>query len=230
MPDKVRVMILEDHQSIVDGYIFRLSGNPHIEVALTLSRGDELEAAMRKHRTDVLILDVQVPVSEGNQNSYPILHVIPQLIQQYPDLAVLVISMHSERGLIRAVMDAGASGYILKDDHKAIRELANIILSIAAGGIYLSEKAKGVFTKDRSAAVDEPLSARMMQVISLCAAYPDSKTAELAEMMKVANSTVRNLLSSAYIRLGVGNRAAAIARARQLGIIPVEIPAPTQSS
>jgi two-component system nitrate/nitrite response regulator NarL len=228
MADKIRVMILDDHQSIVDGYIYRLSGNSKIEVALTLSHGDELETALRAHPTDVLILDVQVPVSEENQNSYPILHVIPQLIQLYPDLAILVISMHAERGLIRAVMDAGASGYILKDDHKAIRELGNVILSIAGGGIYLSEKARIIFIKNRDAVTEEPLSARMLEIISLCAAYPNSKTAELAQMMKVANSTVRNLLSTAYIRMGVRNRAAAIAKARQLGIIPVDAPAPQQ--
>lgn len=226
MPDKIRVMILEDHQSIVDGYVFRLSGHPQIEVALTLSHGGELEAALKAHPTDVLILDVQVPVSEENQNSYPILHVIPKLIQQYSDLAVLVISMHAERGLIHAVMDAGASGYILKDDHRTIRELASIILSIAGGGIFLSEKAKNIYIRNRDAVLDEPLSARMREVISLCAAYPNSKTAELAEKMKVANSTVRNLLSNAYMRLGVGNRAAAIAKARQMGIIPVDTPVP----
>lgn len=228
MPQKIRVMILEDHQSIVDGYIYRLSGNPQIEVALTLSHGDELEAALKAHPTDVLILDVQVPVSEENQNSYPILHVIPRLIQQYSDLAVLVISMHAERGLIRAVMEAGANGYILKDDHRSIRELGNVIQSIAGGGIYLSEKARVIFTKDRDAAVEEPLSARMLEIISLCAAYPNSNTAELAQKMMVANSTVRNLLSNAYIRLGVRNRSAAIARARQMGIIPVDTPAPQQ--
>jgi two-component system nitrate/nitrite response regulator NarL len=227
--DKIRVTILEDHQSIVDGYRYRLSGNPQIEVALTLAHGDELEAALKAHPTDVLILDVQVPVSEENSNSYPILHVIPTLIQQYPDLTVLVISMHAERGLIRAVMDAGASGYILKDDQKSIRELGNIILSIASGGIFLSEKVRGIYFKNRDAAAEEPLSTRMLEVISLCAAYPNSKTAELAEKMKVANSTVRNLLSSAYIRLGVHTRAAAIARARQLGIIPHDPPAPHSS-
>jgi DNA-binding NarL/FixJ family response regulator len=226
MPNKIRVMILEDHQSIVDGYLYRLSGNPQIEVALTLAHGDELEDALAAHPTDVLILDVEVPASAENQNSYPILHVVPKLIQKYPDLAILVISMHAERGLIRAMMDAGASGYILKDDQKSIRELGNVILSIAGGGIYLSERARNIYIKNRDAALEEPLSARMLEVISLCAAYPNSKTADLAEMMKVANSTVRNLLSSAYIRLGVRNRAAAITKARQLGIIPADSPVP----
>jgi DNA-binding NarL/FixJ family response regulator len=63
-----------------------------------------------------------------------------------------------------------------------------------------------------------------LEALSLCAAYPHSKTAELARKMKIANSTVRNLLSHAYLKLDVQTRAAAVAKARQLGIITPESP------
>ena len=56
-------------------------------------------------------------------------------------------------------------------------------------------------------------------MLSLCAAYPNSKTAELAGKMKIADSTLRNLLSTVYFKLGVQTRAAAIAKARQMGIL-----------
>jgi ATP/maltotriose-dependent transcriptional regulator MalT len=63
-----------------------------------------------------------------------------------------------------------------------------------------------------------------LEALSLSAAYPDSSTAELARKMLVSNSTVRNLLSGAYIKLDVHNRSAAIAKARQLGLISSEAP------
>ena len=63
------------------------------------------------------------------------------------------------------------------------------------------------------------LTPRQIEVLSLCAAYPDAMTSELAEKLNVANSTIRNLLSSAYLRLGVRSRAAAVARAQQLCLI-----------
>jgi DNA-binding NarL/FixJ family response regulator len=131
--------------------------------------------------------------------------------------------MYAERGLIRAVMEAGASGYILKDDQKAIHDLGNIILSIAAGGVYFSQKAHQIYAKHLSTEKGT-LSGRQLQALSLSAAYPDCTTADLAEKMSVSNSTVRNLLSGAYVKLDVHNRSAAIARARQLGLITRENP------
>ena len=224
MENKISVTILDDHQSIVDGYVFRLSKFPQIEIINTLEYGEELEGALKKQVPDVLILDVNVNVSAENSNNYPIFHVIPDLLQRYPDLAILVISMHNDRSIIRAVMEGGASGYILKDDQRTISELGSVILSIVGGGIYLSEKVRNLYIKNRSAASEEPLTGRQMEALSLCAAYPDHTTERLAQIMNVANSTVRNLLSGAYLRLGVNSRAAAIAKARQLGLIPPDSP------
>ena len=224
MENKISVTILDDHQSIVDGYLFRLSKFPQIEIVDTLGYGQDLEGALKKQVPDVLILDVNVSVSSENSNNYPIFHVIPDLLQRYPDLAILVISMHNDRSIIRAVMEGGASGYILKDDQKTIQELGSVILSIVGGGIYLSEKVRNLYIKNRSAASEEPLTGRQMEALSLCAAYPDHTTERLAQTMNVANSTVRNLLSGAYLRLGVNSRAAAIAKARQLGLIPPDSP------
>ena len=113
-------------------------------------------------------------------------------------------------------MEAGASGYILKDDQATIQDLGNIVLSVAKGGIYFSQKG---FFKHNSSKNEELLTARQLQALSLCVAYPECLTEELAHRMGVSNSTVRNLLSGAYLRLSVHNRAAAIAKARELGII-----------
>ena len=224
MENKISVTILDDHQSIVDGYLFRLSKVPQIEIITTLEYGEDLENALKKQAPDVLILDVNVKVSAENSNNYPIFHVIPDLLQRYPDLAILVISMHNDRSIIRAVMEGGASGYILKDDQRTIQELGSVILSIVSGGIFLSEKVRNLYVKNRSATSEEPLTGRQMEALSLCAAYPDHTTERLAQIMNVANSTVRNLLSGAYLRLGVNSRAAAIAKARQLGLIPPDSP------
>jgi DNA-binding NarL/FixJ family response regulator len=215
MKDKIKLVIMDDHQSVVDGYLYRLSSVSEIEVAATLAYGDELEPALREHPVDVLILDVQVPTSPKNSNPYPILHTIPRLLQLYPDLTILVISMHDERSLIRAIVEAGASGYVLKNDSRRLQELGKWVIAVANGEVCFSDKALKAFVSKR----EEPFSTRQLEALSLCAAYPNSKTAELARKMRIANSTLRNLLSSAYLKLGVQTRAAAIAKARELGII-----------
>lgn len=221
MSNKIRVAILDDHQSIVDGYRFRLGNSHRVTVASALHYGDELESALQNQPADVLLLDIGVPTSSNNPNPYPILHVIPALLQRYPSLVILVISMHIERGLIRAVMDAGASGYILKEDQATLRDLENVIISVHSGGIHLSRKANDILL--RGVDGNEPLlSKRQLEALSLCSAFPDSSTAELANKMSISNSTVRNLLSGAYLKLGVRTRNAAVTKARQLGLISPE--------
>lgn len=215
MKDKLQVLIMDDHQGIVDGYRYRLSMVPGIEVVDILSYGDQLEPALSENPVDVLILDVEVPVSKNNSNSYPILHTIPKLLEQYPDLMILVISVHNEPGLIRAVVDAGATGYILKSDSQRIQELGKWVFRLVNGELCFSERALEVLVGRK----DEPFTPRQLEALSLCAAYPNSKTAELARKMKIADSTLRNLLSTVYFKLGVQTRAAAIDKARQQGIL-----------
>ena len=214
MKEKIRVIIMDDHQSIVDGYLFRLSQVPEIEVTATLSYSEELEPTLQEHPADVLILDVQVPISASNPGPYPILHTIPKLLQLYSDLEILVISMFDDRALVRAVVEAGASGYVLKNDSQIIQQLGKVVLSVANGGVCFSDKVLRALVNKQ-----EDFTARQLEALSLCAAYPNSKTADLARQMKIANSTLRNLLSTVYLKLGVQTRAAAIAKARQMGIL-----------
>lgn len=219
MSNKIRVSILDDHQSIIDGYIHRLSEDSRIMVVAAMSYAEELEPSLAAHPTDVLLLDISVPTASNNPNPYPILYIIPKLLDQYADLSILVITMFNERGLVKSVMEAGASGYILKDNQSIIRNLAHTVLSIANGGIVLSAQAHQLLLRRDLATDSEQLTGRQLEALSLCAAYPDWTTADFADKMSVTNSTIRNLLSSAYLRLGVHTRLAAVTKARDLGII-----------
>lgn len=221
---KIRLAILDDHQGIIDGYLYRLSNAQDIEVVSTLSYGEALEPMLAQVPVDVLLLDVSVPTGPQNANPYPILHMIPKLLQIYPNLEILVVTMYSQRALINSVMEAGASGFILKDDALSIRELAAIIRIVAHGGIHLSQKAHQELMKRSTGNLSQPLSNRQTEALSMCAAYPEADTSQLALRMRVANSTMRNLLSGAYLKLNVRNRAAAVAKARQMGLIPPESP------
>lgn len=224
MGQKIRVAILENHQGIIDGYRFRLEKTSDIEIVATAFSGEALEPLLAQFPIDVLILDVHVPTSPENFNPYPILHVIPRILEVYPRLVILVISMHTQRKLIEAVMDAGASGYILKDDQTSIRDLDSIIRLVAGGGIYMSQSAYQRLEKGRSGGQEPLLTPRQLEALSLCAAYPDMDVEALAAKLFIANSTLRNLLSSTYLKLNVRTRTSAIAKARQLGLIPPDIP------
>lgn len=220
--DIIRVAILEDHQSIIDGYLYRLGQATDIEVVAIATFTVELDRVLNKQKPDVLLLDIFVQTSPENPNFYPILQDIPRWLKKFPKLSILVISMHQTRSLVRAVMDAGASGYILKDDTSTIQELVSVIRSVAKGGVHLSKRVhKYLLTESPD---DALITTRQQQVLSLCAAYPDASTNELADKLGVAPSTLRNLLSTAYLRLDVHNRTAAITKARQLGLITPQDP------
>lgn len=227
MDKKIRVAILDDHISTVEGHTVFLKQDPHIEVVAKMRYGEELEPMLNSNPVDVLLLDLNVFESEKNKNPYPILNLIPKFLQTYANLNILVISMHFERGIIRAVMEAGANGYILKDDQATLSDLGSVVKSIAnGGGIYLSPAAHELYVKSLSSESDKLLSPRQLEALSLCAAYPDYTSAQISEKMKIENSTVRNLLSSAYAKLGVSNRASAIIKAREMGLVTPYPPKP----
>jgi DNA-binding NarL/FixJ family response regulator len=168
----------------------------------------------------VLILDVSVPASKDGHTPYPLFNVLPRIKKEYPSLTILVISMNKQRTLVRAVMDAGAKGYILKDDEQAFLKLGEIVTSVAAGGVYFSQQSYEALTNKPNLNDDvEMLTERQREALSLCAAYPGYTKDKIARKLGIASSTLRNLLSDSYRRLKVNNLAAAIIKAHQLGLI-----------
>lgn len=218
----ISVTILEDHQSIVDGYQFRLEQDGDIKVVASIAYGEDLDIALERHPTDVLFLDVNVPISEDNHSPYPILFVIPRLRMLYPEMAIVVISVHNEYSLIKSIIDAGASSYILKSDSSAIQNLQRVVHMVVDGSSFLSRQVQQIlFNRDLKM---PNLTMRQVQVLSLFAADTSLRSDAVAEIMGITSSTIRNLLSSAYSRLKVNNRISAIAEARKFGIIPTVPP------
>jgi DNA-binding NarL/FixJ family response regulator len=146
------------------------------------------------------------------------MQVIPKLIKKYPAMTILVISIHTQIVLIEKLVELGIGGYISKNDSEAIQHLTQIIVALKSGGVYFSP---GAYTKLRSLktrSTSSILAPRQIEALSLCVAFPDSDTDDLAIRLGVSSSTFRNLLSSAYKRLGVHTRRAAINYLQQLGL------------
>ena len=223
MSSRIHIAILEDHQSIVDGYRYRLSTDPGIRVVASGVCWEEFEPMLASNTADVLILDLNVPTSAENRTIFPVLHIIPNLLKKYPQLRILVISMYQQPALIEALIRAGISGYIFKDDRASIQQLAKVVGVIASGGIYFSQ---GAYHDLLRSLPRLNLTPRQLEVLSLCATYPNNTTDSIAQKLGVSGPTVRNLLSGAYLRLGVQTRAAAIATAYEMGIIPRSLETP----
>jgi CheY-like chemotaxis protein len=133
MREKLRVAILDDHPAIVEGYKHYLSREPDIRVVASATLGEELEPMLAEHfPIHVLVLHINVPTSSSNLSPYPVFYLIPKLIQQYPGLKILIISMYKQSSVIRAAIEAGASGFVLKDDRDALETLGSVAEFILA--------------------------------------------------------------------------------------------------
>lgn len=212
----IRVAVLDDHQSVIDGYAYRLAESKRIRVVAAAAYGQDLLPMLHQHEPNVLVLDLTVPTAPDNLNPFPVLTLLPQIRFKYPDLAVLVISMHAAPALVRAVMRAGAHGYVLKDDVDHIRALHKVVIDVAHGRHCFSPLIEDLQRQNQAL----PLTERQLELLSLLVAYPDLTLAEVARRQHVAHSTVRNMLSDAYRRLGVRTRAAALAEVQRLGLLP----------
>ncbi len=171
-----------------------------------------------RERVGYLGGELQINTSPGKGTVIRDLHPVDRTCHRIigPDLKILVISMLTAGALVEALVDFGVRGYIYKDDENSIRQLPHVIKSVSEGGIFFSPEAWEKVKPGRSALI---LTGRQLEVLSVSAAYPDLPTAVLAQKLSISPSTFRNLLSGAYLRLGVSTRTAAIVRANQLGLL-----------
>jgi DNA-binding NarL/FixJ family response regulator len=217
MSAPIRVAIVEDHQSIIDGYLFRLQKAAGIGVVGFCYYGEDIEPLLAKQPVDVLLLDAQIPTAADNLAPFPLLVLLPKLLIRYPEMRALVITMHNSRSFIEHAMESGASGYVMKNDYSTIENLDSVIRSIASGGVYFSQEVSQILRKHQGG--ENELTPRQRDALALCAAYPNETTAMLARRLGVADSTMRNLLSGAYLKLDARNRAAALEEAHRRGYL-----------
>jgi len=219
MTSKIKVAILENHQIFIDSYVMRLHNVDGITVAGIANNGKELDKIIaNRDGINVLIMDVQTPVSADDQSYIFIPTYIQQILDAKPSLKVLMISMLKARVLIKMFNEAGSSGYVFKDDSYSIRNLHIVVKNVARGKKYFSEEAWSML--EDTAPLPYGLTQRQLEILSMSAMYPDLQLDQLALKFGIASSTLRNTLSETYARLKVHNKTAAIEHARSLGLIP----------
>ena len=215
---RIQVVILEDFQISLDGFFFRLQDAANIEIQQTFQVYAPFKAYMQDHRADVVILDLGVPESETNNNYYPLFAAINDLLARQPDLSIMIISGRGERALIGLTLSHGVNAYILKNDSESMHNLAEIVTQVAHDEIVIPEMTMEILRKHPDELPD--LTPRQLDALSAIVAYPDRPQRELAALLSVQHSTFRNLLSQAYVRLGVGSRLQAQRKVLELGILP----------
>lgn len=130
-PKKITVFIVDDHQMLIDGIRALLSNEPDFEITGDALRSVDALEKLRKKKVDIIITDINMPDMNGIEFSRAIR-------LTHPNQKILALSMFGEKSTITDMMDAGVSGYILKNTGK--QELITALKTIAAGGTFMSKE------------------------------------------------------------------------------------------
>lgn len=213
--ETVRVLIVDDHPVVREGLAGMLAGKTagtlHIEVAGEAEDGQEALERYRLLRPDVVLMDLRMPGMDGVQ-------AIEQIRAEAPEARILVLTTYdSDADILRAV-EAGASGYLLKDAPR--RELFRAIEKVAQGESVLAPTVASRLMQRMRAPAEEALSAREIEVLQLVAKGKSNR--EIGKALHISTATVKTHLVRIFDKLGVTDRTAAVTVALERGIMRLE--------
>lgn len=206
----VRVLVADDHPVVREGLAAMLQAEPDLDVVGEAGNGDEAVALAARLRPDVVLMDLRMPRLDGAGAT-------ARIAQEVPGARVLVLTTYdTDADIVRAV-EAGATGYLLKDTPRS--QLADAVRAAARGETVL---APPVAAKLVGRLRDEPatpvLTARELEVLKLVAA--GYTNAEIGRQLFIGESTVKTHLLKVFGKLDVDNRTRAVAVATERGLLP----------
>lgn len=206
--DKIRILITDDHPVVLEGLSGMLAGQPDFEVIGLAEVGN---SAVKMHSSlapDVTLMDLRMPGLDG-------VGAIKAIRAQQPSSRIIVLTTYDSDADILHAIEAGATGYLLKDAPR--EELFSAIRAAARGASALAPAvAARLMTRMRSPA-EENLSPREIEVLQLVAKGAGNK--EIGKSLHISTATVKTHLIHIYGKLGVDDRTAAVIAALEKGII-----------
>ena len=198
----IRVLLAEDQAMIREALAALLSFEDDIEVVAQVGRGDEVTAAALASKPDVALLDIEMPGMDG-------LTAAAALSQASPGTKIVILTTFGRPGYLRRAMEAGASGFVVKDS--PADRLARTIRQVLSGQRVIDpELAAAALSEGAS-----PLTPRERDV--LAASQDGATIAEIAAALYLSEGTVRNYLSACIQKTGARNRAEALRVAEERG-------------
>ncbi|WP_439592252.1 response regulator [Microbacterium sp.] len=197
----IRAIVVDDHAMVREGLASLLAADGDIEVVATAGDGAQGIALAERHRPDVAVMDLSMPVMDGVAATQGVRDASPAT-------AVLVLTSFTDRDRVRRAIEAGATGYQLKDAEPA--ELRDAVRAVAAGHAPLDPRIASVLLPSPRPA--HRLSAREVEVLRLVADGRANK--QIASQLGIAERTVKAHLGSIFREIGVADRTSAAMWAR----------------
>ncbi len=204
----ITLLIADDHPVVRDGLSGMFAPDPDFEVLGEAGDGAEAIRLARALKPDVILMDLRMPGMDG-------LAAITELTRQAIPSHVLVLTTYDTDTYVLPAIEAGATGYLLKDAPRA--ELLRAVRAAANGQAMLAPSVATKLMSRVRTPEAEPLSQRELEVLELVAAGTTNR--EAAAKLFISQATVKTHLLNIYTKLGVGDRAAAVAEAFNRGLL-----------
>lgn len=205
MTGLTNIIIVDDHQILIDGVVELLSHNPGFHIVGTASDAGRALDLAKNHRVDVAICDINLPDMKGTQ-------LIPQLKCTSSNLKVIALSMHEEKHIIKEVLKNGADGYVLKKSTHL--ELLSAIDKVTQGETFVSEVITQMLVDEiKNPSPIDDLSEREIEIIKLIVAEKTNRQIgdELCISEKTVETHKRNIFRKTNSGSAVGLTKFAIA-------------------
>ena len=223
--EPIRVLIADDHAVLRAGLRLLLDAQPDMVVVGEAETAEQAMSLDADLQPDVVLMDLTLPTRPGDPNTVPAgLEAIQRIKAGRPEAQVLALTMHDDEGYLRAVLEAGGAGYVLKQ--AADTELLSAIRAVWRGGTYLHPEPVQLLLEGAPATLDtqesagdsyELLSPREQQVLRLIALGHTNQ--QVADLLGLSVKTVETYKSRLLAKLDLTGRAALVRYALQRGLL-----------
>jgi DNA-binding NarL/FixJ family response regulator len=205
---RIRLLVVDDHPVVRDGLIGMFAREPDVEVVGEAADGAQAVRLAAQLRPDVILMDLRMPGTDG-------VTAIKELARGGAGARVLVLTTYDTDSHVLPAIEAGATGYLLKD--AARDDLLRAVRAAARGEAVLAPSVAATLMNRVRTPETGPLSQRELEVLQLVAAGATNRV--VAAQLFVTESTVKTHLLNIYAKLGVNDRAAAVAEAFGRGLL-----------
>ena len=206
----MRVLLADDHQLLRQA-IRRALEDAGLAVVAEAGDGGEAVRLAGELQPDVVVMDVSMPVLDG-------IEATRRVHADFPDLPIVILTMHGDEALRKDALEAGASGFLTKD--VAMQEVVSLVTQAGGGDVALSTELAAEILAEMGDGADRPpspLTPREEEVLQLIA--DGCSTSEVASNLFISGKTVKNHLASIYEKLEARDRTQAVLSAVRIGII-----------
>jgi two-component system nitrate/nitrite response regulator NarL len=206
------VLVADDHPLFREGLSRAVLAHPYMELVAAVEDGRRALTAIRRFEPAVAVLDIEMPLLSG-------LRILQSVVADGLATAVLLVSSHIDGATVHDALAVGAAGFLAKD--VGAKEIGEAVAAVARGEVVLSPTAASSLAREvREAAPagqELLLTDRELDVLGMIA---DGRSApEIARELELSAATVKTHLRSLYAKLGVSDRAAAVAVAMRRGLL-----------